>query len=61
MPVIRHATNHIGEVWRKKRPTPRPMSVVPPIAHELLSFLSEVIIYYLVLNLKGKCLTKNEI
>jgi hypothetical protein len=60
MPAIKQATNQIGEVCRKKRPTPKPISVVPPIAQELLSFLFIAVVFDLKLVSKGRISTKDK-
>jgi len=43
-PISMEATNNKGEDGRKKNPTPTPIMIVPPIAHELLSSFLVVII-----------------
>jgi len=40
MPMKMDATNNNADVLRNINPTPTPISVVPPMAHELLSLLS---------------------
>ena len=45
IPIQIQATNMRGDVLRKINPIPRPISVVPPMAQELLSVFLLVIIY----------------
>jgi len=43
-PIRIEATNNKGDDGRKKNPTPTPIMIVPPMAHELLSSFLVVII-----------------
>ena len=47
MPAIMEPTNHNTDVCNKKKPTPTPKSVVPPIAQVLLSLLINAMIFKL--------------
>ena len=51
IPISIEATNNIGDVCIKIKPTPIPIKVVPPIAQELLSSFLVSMIYYLSINL----------
>ena len=58
MPAIMEPTNHKTDVCNKKKPTPTPKSVVPPIAQVLLSLLINAIIFKLT---KGQIYNKSQI
>ncbi len=45
IPIRIDATNIRADVLRNMNPTPRPMSVVPPIIHELLSSFLFILIF----------------
>lgn len=47
IPIIMDAAVINGAVWTKMSPTPTPIRVMPPIAHELLSSFLVVIIFHL--------------
>ena len=47
IPIRIDATNIRADVLRNMNPTPRPISVVPPIIHVLLSFFLFILIKFL--------------
>jgi len=42
IPIKMDATNNRTDVLRNIKPTPTPITVVPPITHELLSFFISI-------------------
>jgi hypothetical protein len=48
IPISSEATNHSTDVFKKISPTPNPMSVHPPIAHEALFVELPVVILFVI-------------